>query len=40
LFVEEDAMYLDVRVMRGRAVRRWVGDDFRAAGPSYQVGGY
>jgi hypothetical protein len=38
LIAREDAMYLDVRMMRGRG--GGVSDDFRAAGPSYQVSGY
>jgi hypothetical protein len=38
LIAREDAMYLDVGMMRGG--RRRVSDDFRAAGPSYRVSGY
>jgi hypothetical protein len=40
LFAGKDAMYLDVRVGARPGGRRWVSDDFRAAGSSYQVGGY
>jgi hypothetical protein len=39
LFDPENAMYLDIWwCPAGRSA--WVSDDFRAAGPSYQVGGY